>query len=482
MSGEGQTISKMSDYVWRMHREGGMRVPGIIFASEKMLAKMKGDQTLQQLRNVATLPGIVRAAYLMPDGHEGYGFPIGGVAAFREEEGIVSPGGVGYDINCGVRIVKTNLTYKEAAPKLHEMVNEIFNNCPSGVGSKGKVRLDNSELAKVLSEGVDWAVDNGYGWEDDKQHIEENGRMQDNDPSKVSDTAYKRGRPQLGTVGSGNHFIEIQEVEEVYDKNVANKFGLFKGQMVVMLHMGSRGLGHQVASDYIRAFNSYVRKNAIQLADRELVYASVNSREGQDYIKAMNCAVNYAFANRQMLTHWVREALGIVFKQDPQDLGMHVLYDVCHNIAKREEHLLEDGRRGYVWVHRKGATRAMPAGRPEVPIAYRDVGQPVLIPGSMGTASYVLVGTTQSSESFYSVCHGAGRTMSRHAAIRQYPPGKVRENLNSKGIYVKTTGREIISEEAPGAYKNIDDVIDSVRGAGLAAPVVRMIPHGVIKG
>ncbi len=481
MSGNAE-MEKVSDYVWRLRKEDGMRVPGIIFASEKMLAKMQNDRTLGQLRNVATLPGIVRAAYLMPDGHEGYGFPIGGVAAFKDEEGIVSPGGVGYDINCGVRVVKTNLKYDDAAGKLHEMVNEIFKNCPSGVGSKGKVRLDNSELAKVLSEGVDWAVENGYGWDDDKQHIEENGRMENSDPEKVSDIAYRRGRPQLGTVGSGNHFIEIQEVQEVYDADTSKKFGLFKGQLVIMLHMGSRGLGHQVASDYIRAFNNYVSKNNIKLPDRELVYAPVGSREGMDYIKAMNCAVNYAFANRQMLTHWVREAMGIVFKEDPEDLGMHVLYDVCHNIAKREEHMLEEGKRGYVWVHRKGATRAMPAGRSEVPATYREVGQPVLIPGSMGTASYVLVGTDESAESFHSVCHGAGRTMSRHAAIRQYPPGKVRENLNSKGIYVKTTGREIISEEAPGAYKNIDDVIGSVRGAGLAKPVVRMIPHGVIKG
>ena len=475
-------LKKINEHLWELPLEEGMNVSGRIFANDKLINMMMSDRTLKQLRNVASLPGIVRAAYLMPDGHEGYGFPIGGVAAFREEDGIVSPGGVGYDINCGVRIIKTNLKYEEVAPKLRELVNEIFTNCPSGVGSKGKLRLSNSELAEVLDMGVDWAVENGYGWENDLSHIEENGRMKDADSSKVSETAYKRGRPQLGTVGSGNHFIEIQEVKEIFNPEIAKQFGLFEGQMVIMLHMGSRGLGHQVASDYIRVFNKYARDNNLQLPDRELVYAPVSSEPGQDYIKAMYAAVNYAFTNRQLLTHWVREAVGVVLKEDPEDLGMDVLYDVAHNIAKREKHLLEDGSTGYVWVHRKGATRAMPAGREELPPVYRNVGQPVLIPGSMGTASYVLAGTPASAESFHSVCHGAGRTMSRHAAIKQYPAKKVREDLSSKGIYVKTTGKEIISEEAPGAYKNIDDVIESVRGAGLANPVVKLVPHGVVKG
>ncbi len=384
--------------------------------------------------------------------------------------------------NCGVRVIKTNLKYADVAPKLRDLVNSIFENCPSGVGSEGKVRLDTQTLKQVLSDGVDWAIRAGYGWERDKEFIEEYGHMKDADPSKVSDTALKRGRPQLGTVGSGNHFIELQEVQDVFDENIASKFGLFKGQFVIMIHTGSRGLGHQVASDYIRIFNEYIQRNNIRLADRELVYAPVNSPEGQDYIKAMNCAVNYAFVNRQMLTHWVREAVGMVFKKDPEDLGMDVLYDVCHNIAKREEHVVEDGRKGFVWVHRKGATRAMPAGRSEVPTAYRDVGQPVLIPGSMGTASYVLVGTPESAEAFHSVCHGAGRVMSRHDAIREYPAAQVRASLENKGIYVRVAERELISEEAPGAYKDIDDVIESVKGAHLANPVVRMVPHGVVKG
>ncbi|MEM3364431.1 MAG: RtcB family protein [Candidatus Micrarchaeia archaeon] len=478
---ETQFIKK-SDYVWEMRPYGGMRVPAVVFASERMLDKMKADRTLKQLCNVASLPGIVRAAYVMPDGHEGYGFPIGGVAAFRDEEGIISPGGIGYDINCGVRLIKTNLMYKDVAQHLKPLINAIYDNCPSGVGSKGKVRLGPATLKSVLTEGVEWAIREGYGWERDLQYIEEGGRMADADPSKVSDMAISRGKPQLGTIGSGNHFIELQEVGQVLDEDVAKRFGLFQGQFVIMVHTGSRGLGHQVASDYIRIFNSYVSRNNIQVADRELVYAHVNSKEGQDYIKAMNCAVNFAFVNRQLLTHWVREAVGIILKQDPEELGMEVLYDVCHNIGKREEHLLEDGRRGYVWVHRKGATRAMPAGRPEVPAAYRDVGQPVIIPGSMGTASYVLVGTQDSAESFHSVCHGAGRVMSRHEAIREYPVSKVKEQLGAKGIYIRSAETEVISEEAPGAYKDIDDVIDSVVGAKLAKAVTRMVPHGVVKG
>ncbi len=476
------TFNKISNYVWQIPQTGNMNVPAQVFASEKMLDKMKGDRTLRQICNVASLPGIVRSAYVMPDGHEGYGFPIGGVAAFRDEEGIISPGGIGYDINCGVRLLKTNLMYKDVVQHLHPLINSIYENCPSGVGSKGKVRLDPTTLKKVLTEGVEWAVREGYGWDRDLHYIEENGRMKDADPSKVSDMAISRGKPQLGTIGSGNHFIELQEVNQVLDEEVAKKFGLFPGQFVIMIHTGSRGLGHQVASDYIRTFNSYVNKHNITLADRELVYAHVDSTEGSDYIKAMNCAVNFAFVNRQLLTHWVRESVGIILKQDPEDLGMDVLYDVCHNIGKREEHVLENGQKGFVWVHRKGATRSMPAGRPEVPASYRDVGQPVMIPGSMGTASYVLVGTADSAESFHSVCHGAGRVMSRHEAIRTYPVSMVKDLLNQKGIYIRSAESEVISEEAPGAYKDIDDVIDSVVGAKLAKAVTRMIPHGVVKG
>ncbi|MCX8199896.1 MAG: RtcB family protein [Candidatus Micrarchaeota archaeon] len=475
-------FTKRSDYIWEIPQQDGMRVPAVVFASASMLDKMKADRTLKQLCNVASLPGIVRAAYVMPDGHEGYGFPIGGVAAFRDEEGIISPGGIGYDINCGVRLVKTSLAYKDVAPHLKALINAIYDNCPSGVGSKGKVRLDPPTLRSVLTDGVEWAVREGYGWERDLQHIEENGRMEDADPSKVSDMAISRGKPQLGTIGSGNHFIELQEVNQVLDADTAKRFGLFPGQFVIMIHTGSRGLGHQVASDYIRIFNSYVSRHNITLADRELVYAHVDSREGQDYIKAMNCAVNFAFVNRQLLTHWVREAVGITLRQDPEDIGMEVLYDVCHNIGKREEHTLENGQKGHVWVHRKGATRAMPAGRPEVPLAYRDVGQPVIIPGSMGTASYVLVGTPDSAEPFHSVCHGAGRVMSRHEAIREYPVSKVKDQLSQKGIYIRSAETEVISEEAPGAYKDIDDVVGSVVGAKLARAVTRMIPHGVVKG
>lgn len=477
-------MKKIEDYVWEISKKNEMKVPVKIYSSDKLIEPIKEGRTIQQIINATTLPGIVRSAYVMPDGHEGYGFPIGGVAAFSDEDGIVSPGGVGYDINCGVRMIRTNLVYSEVEPKLKELVNSIFNNCPSGVGSKGKLRLNDSQLDEVLVSGVNWAVENGYGWKKDVERIEEKGCMENADPGAVSDLAMKRGRPQLGTVGSGNHFMEIQEVNEIMNEEIAKKFGLFKGQLVVMIHMGSRGLGHQVASDYIRTFSEYAQKNSIKLVDRELVYAPVKSKEGEDYIKAMNCAVNYAFTNRQLLTHWVRESFSKVLDSSPENLEMDVIYDVAHNIAKREKHIVdfETMEKDYVWVHRKGATRAMPKDREEVPSVYRSVGQPVLIPGSMGTASYILCGTEKSAEPFHSVCHGAGRTLSRHQAISSLSPKSVREALQGKGIYIKTEGHETISEEAPEAYKNIDDVIDSVRGAGLADVVAKMTPKGVVKG
>lgn len=386
--------------------------------------------------------------------------------------------------NCGVRMIRTNLNYAEVEPKLKELVNSIFNNCPSGVGSKGKLRLNNSQLDEVLVSGVKWAIENGYGWKKDLDRIEEDGCIEGADPDALSDLAMKRGRPQLGTVGAGNHFMEIQEVNEIMNEEIAKKFGLFKGQLVIMIHMGSRGLGHQVASDYIRSFTEYSQKNSIKLVDRELVYAPVKSRDGENYIKAMNSAVNYAFTNRQLLTHWVRESFSKVLDSSPEELGMDIIYDVAHNIAKREKHVIdfETMEKDYVWVHRKGATRAMPKNRSEISQIYRDVGQPVLIPGSMGTASYILCGTEKSAEPFHSVCHGAGRVMSRHQAISSLTPKSVRESLQSKGIYIKTEGRETISEEAPEAYKNIDEVINSVRGAGLADVVAKMIPKGVVKG
>lgn len=477
-------INKIEDYVWEIPKTEEMKVPVKIYSSDKLIEPIKQGRTIQQIVNATTLPGIVRSAYVMPDGHEGYGFPIGGVAAFSDEDGIVSPGLVGYDVNCGVRMIRTNLKYSDVELKLKELVNSMFNNCPSGVGSKGKLRLENKQLDEVLVAGVKWAVENGYGWKKDLERIEEDGCIEGADPDALSDLAMKRGRPQLGTVGAGNHFMEIQEVNEIMNEEIARKFGLFKGQLVVMIHMGSRGLGHQVASDYIRTFNEYAQKNSIKLVDRELVYAPVKSREGENYIKAMNSAVNYAFTNRQLLTHWVRESFSKVLDSSPEELGMDIIYDVAHNIAKREKHVIdfETMKKDYVWVHRKGATRAMPKNRSEVSQVYREVGQPVLIPGSMGTASYILCGTEKSAEPFHSVCHGAGRVMSRHQAINTLSPKEVRENLSGKGIYIKTEGRETISEEAPEAYKNIDEVINSVKGAGLADVVAKMIPKGVVKG
>lgn len=477
-------LEKIEDYMWEIPKQGKMNVPARIYSSDKLIGPISEGRTIQQIINAASLPGIVRSAYVMPDGHEGYGFPIGGVAAFREEDGIISPGGVGYDINCGVRVIRTNLLYSEVSPKLKDFVNSIFNNCPSGVGSKGKLRLENKQLDEVLISGVNWAVENGYGWKKDLERIEEKGCMDNADPDTVGELAMKRGRPQLGTVGSGNHFMEIQEVQEIMNEQTAKKFGLFKGQLVIMIHMGSRGLGHQVASDYIRIFSEYAQRNSIDLVDRELVYAPINSKEGQDYIKAMNCAVNYAFTNRQLLTHWVRESFSKELNSSPEDLEMDIIYDVCHNIAKREEHVVDFDtmKKENVWVHRKGATRAMPKNRVEVPSVYREVGQPVLIPGSMGTSSYILCGTEKSAEPFHSVCHGAGRALSRHQAISSLTSQSVKASLQGKGIYIKTEGHETISEEAPEAYKNIDDVIESVRGAGLANVVARMSPKGVVKG
>ncbi len=475
-------IHKIGPAKWQIDKEGGMQVPGIIYANDKLIDKIKTDRTMRQTINVASLPGIIDAAYVMPDAHEGYGFPIGGVAAFDLEKGVVSPGGVGYDINCGVRLLRTNMTAEEVKPKLNELMSALFKNVPSGVGSKGKLRVDASELKKAVEGGAEWAVKKGYGWEEDVQHAEEYGRIEGAKFEFVTDSAKKRGGPQLGTLGAGNHFLEVQRVEKILEPATAKAFGLFEGQAVLMLHCGSRGFGHQVCDDSLREMLPAARKYNLNLPDRELACVPLNTMEAERYLGAMRCAVNYAFANRQVMTHWVRETYQQVFGRSAEELGMKLVYDVCHNIAKFEEHDVQ-GRRQKVCVHRKGATRAFGPGRQEIPQAYRSIGQPVLIPGSMGTASYVLVGTTEAEkQSFGSACHGSGRVMSRSQAVREYPDASVKKNLADMGIVLRASEGGLVSEEAPGAYKNVDDVVGSVQEAGLARAVARMIPMGVAKG
>ncbi|MCX8198194.1 MAG: RtcB family protein [Candidatus Micrarchaeota archaeon] len=458
-----------------------MRVPARVFANQSVVELMGKDRTFSQLRNVASLPGIVGHALLMPDGHEGYGFPIGGVAAFEMESGIISPGGVGYDINCGVRLIATGLKSQEVRAKMRQLVDALFKNVPSGVGSKGKLRLKESELDEAVVEGVDWAIRQGYGTREDKEKTEENGRMEGADPSAVSEKAKKRGLPQFGTVGAGNHFVEIQEVQKVMLPEIAEKFGLREGNAVVMIHCGSRGFGHQVCDDSLREMLQAAKKYKIDLPDPELCCAPISSPEAQKYIKAMRCAVNYAFNNRHIMMHWVRETFDEVFGRGTSE-QMPLVYDVCHNIAKFEEHEVE-GKRKTLCVHRKGATRAFAAGREELPPYYRQIGQPVLIPGSMGTASYVLVGKKGAMEnSWGSTCHGAGRAMSRSKAIRSWTGKQIQDELMGKGIMVKATESELLAEEAPGAYKNVDEVVASVAQAGLSDIVARLSPMGVVKG
>ncbi|MBN2112147.1 RtcB family protein [Candidatus Woesearchaeota archaeon] len=471
-------LKKINEFTWQIPKQGGMKVPAVVYASEKLLSQIKQDKTLEQLKNVACLKGIQKQAYVMPDAHQGYGFPIGGVAAFDIDEGIISPGGVGYDINCGVRLMKTGMNVNDFQAKKSELLNEIFKRVPAGVGKGGLTKVSKDVLLEVLKKGAHWAVANGYGKKQDLERIEENGMMKDADPSKVSDRAIARGMPQLGTLGAGNHFVEIQKVDKIFDKETAKTFGITKeGQVTVMVHTGSRGLGHQVASDYIQKMeNKYGFEN---LPDRELINAPINSDLGQDYYKAMCAAINFAFANRQMIMHWTREAFKEVFGSDE---GVDLVYGVCHNIAKFEKHKI-DGKQKKVCIHRKGATRSFGPGREEIPEFYRKVGQPVLIPGSMGTASYVLVGTTKAEEiSFGSTAHGAGRVMSRHEALRTKRGEQVVKELAAKGIEVKGASWKGIAEEMPEAYKDIDEVVRVSDGVGIGKAVARLVPLEVMKG
>jgi tRNA-splicing ligase RtcB len=471
-------LRKINDNVWEIPKQGEMRVPAVIYASSRLLDDIRRDMTLSQARNVACLPGIERMSYVMPDGHQGYGFPIGGVAAFGLEEGIISPGGVGYDINCGVRLLRTEYAETAVVAKRRELLAEIFKEVPAGVGKGGVTKLSRSVLKEILVKGAEWAVENGYGRREDLDRTEEHGRMKDASTEDISDRAMERGIPQLGTLGSGNHFLEIQKVHEIFDETAAKAFGIDAiGQVLVMVHCGSRGLGHQVATDYIETMeNAFGVKG---LPDRELVHAPFKSTQGQRYYRSMCAAVNFAFANRQMIAHWVREVFARVLGSSR---GMDQVYDVCHNVAKVETHEAGGHPRQLV-VHRKGATRSFGPGRPEVPEVYRSIGQPVIIPGSMGTSSFILAGTNESEGlSFSSTAHGAGRVMSRHEALRRFRGEKIRDDLARRGIELRSTSWKGVAEEAAEAYKDVDEVVRVSHEVGLGRLVAKVVPIGVMKG
>ena len=478
-------IERLDEWRWQIPAgsKPGMKVPAIIFASEALLDQIRNDLSLEQAANGATLPGVVRAAYTMPDIHQGYGLPIGAVVATRTDGGVVTPGGVGYDINCGVRLLRTDLTRAEVLPRLKELVNLLFTAIPSGVGSHGKVRLTKESQARPLVEGARWAVAEGMGEPEDLTFAEAGGCIPGADPEAVSHKAYERGRDQAGTLGSGNHFEEVQVVEHIYDEQAANVMGLFLGQVTVLMHTGSRGFGHQVCTDYLATMERAVKKYGIQLADRQLACAPFDSNEAQAYLGAMRAAANYAWANRQCLTQWTRDVFQRIFRKSPRDLGISVVYDVAHNIAKLEEHQIE-GRSMRLVVHRKGATRAFPPGHPELPERYRAIGQPVLVPGDMGRASFVLVGTQGAmDETFGSTCHGAGRLLSRAAAIRAGKGRSIERELeDTYGVYAKASGRDSMKEEMPEAYKNVQDVVSVCHNAGISKMVAKLRPLGCIKG
>lgn len=471
-------VKKIAENIWKIEKEGKMLVPGIIFASDLLMESIKRDgKTIEQVKNVAQLPGIIEKSVAMPDAHQGYGFSIGGVAAFDLEKGIISPGGVGYDINCGIRLLSSNISKSEFMAKRSEVLNEVYKNVPSGVGKESEFKLSEAELNEVLNNGVNWAVKKGYGTEEDLEHIEDNGCIKGADASKISQKAKSRGKNQLGSLGSGNHFLEIQEVEKIFDKETAKILGLKEtGQIVVMIHCGSRGLGHQTASDYIHKMErEYGFKH---LPDRELACASIKSNLGKEYISAMNASANFAFVNRQLITHQVRKSFKKFFPKDQ----LKTVYDIAHNIAKFEEHVVE-GKMETLCVHRKGATRAFGPGRKEIPEAYRKIGCPIFIPGSMGTFSYVLVGTKKAEElSFASTAHGAGRVLSRSYAIKNISQQQVEKELSLHGVAIKAGSKKGMVEEAPEAYKDINEVARVSDELGIGKLVARLKPLAVIKG
>ncbi|HEX2988509.1 MAG TPA: RtcB family protein [Chloroflexota bacterium] len=480
-----ERLVRIDEYRWEIpvDYKPGMRVPGLVYADDRLMKQIKEERALEQVANVAFLPGIVWRSLAMPDIHWGYGFPIGGVAATRVEDGVISPGGIGFDINCGVRLLRTDLTEKEVRPRLPDLIQELFRAVPSGVGAEGRIRLGSLELDGVLKMGARWAVEAGYGTPADLEASEEQGELASADPSKVSERARKRGSPQLGTLGSGNHFLEIQEVEEIFDPTLASGMGIDSvGQVTVMIHCGSRGLGHQVCEEHLRVMVAAGKKYGIEVPDRQLACAPVRSPEGQDYLAAMAASANFAWANRQCIAHWTREAFHRVFRASPEALGMEQVYDVAHNVAKTEEYEI-DGARRMLCIHRKGATRAFPPGHPDLPARYRSVGQPVLIPGDMGRYSYLAAGTQRAmEESFGSTCHGAGRVMSRGEAKRTMSAQQLLSQLAAGGVQVQTADRGTLVEEAPQAYKDVEEVVHVVAGAGLVKKVARMRPMGVVKG
>ncbi|MBU0604908.1 MAG: RtcB family protein [Candidatus Omnitrophica bacterium] len=475
---------RLDQFRWKIPKssKAGMRVDGVIYASEEMMKDIASDKALEQVANVAFLPGIVKYSLAMPDIHWGYGAPIGGVGAFDiDDGGVIAPGFVGYDIGCGVRLTRTNLHEDDVLPKLADLVNVLYNDIPAGVGSTGDIEVSAKDERKLLVEGAAWVVGRGYGVREDLEYTEDRGAMKGASPDAVSDRAYQRGRNQSGTLGSGNHFIEVQVIDEIYDEAAADVFGIEKGLVTLMIHSGSRGLGYQVCDEYSKEMIRCLAKYNINVPDRQLACAPVNSGEGKAYLGAMKCAANYAWANRQCIMHLARHAFEKVFHAGPKDLGMDLIYDVAHNIAKIEKHEIDKKERT-LCVHRKGATRALPPGHPDLPAKYSKIGQPVIIPGDMGRNSYLLLGTKKAEETFYSTCHGAGRRLSRTAAISACRGRSIAAELKSKGILVMSSGRETLAEEAPEAYKDVNQVVGVVDGAGISKKVCRMRPMGVIKG
>ena len=479
MRGERVKIERIEKYVWRIPKEGSMRVDAIVFTDSKTINDQQFVEAIKQIVNVATLPGILKEAYAMPDIHWGYGFPIGGVAGFDAKEGIISPGGVGFDINCGVRLMITDLTEREVKTRLRDLVEKIYDTVPVGVGARSDVKLGKKGLKKVLVKGARWAVEAGFGFQEDLERIEDHGTLQPADPQNVSTRAFERGEDELGTLGGGNHFIEIQVVQEIYDSELAKFFDLEVGRVTVMIHTGSRGFGHQVATDYIQLMRNQLKDHNKGLPDKQLINAPFRHPLGQAYFSAMNCAANYAFANREIIGHLVRKAFWKVFGKS---VNLRLVYDVAHNIAKLEEHVV-NGKKRKVVVHRKGATRAFGPGNEKIPEIYRKIGQPVIIPGDMGTASYLLIGTKKAEEeTFGTTAHGAGRVMGRREALRTLEFEEVMGELEKKGIVVMSKGKRTLVEEAPEAYKDVDLVVRIVDELGISKKIARMVPIGVVKG
>ncbi|MCX7874663.1 MAG: RtcB family protein [Melioribacteraceae bacterium] len=483
MKEEKIKIEKINDNLWEIPKFGEMKVPGRIYASEKMLSQLLNDESIKQVVNVAHLPGIQKYSLAMPDIHWGYGFPIGGVAATDFFEGVISPGGVGYDINCGVRIATTSLTKKLIVNKIKNLVDNLFKDIPTGVGASGAIKkLNEKEIKNILVNGAEWAIQNGFGNEDDLLFTEENGKLKDADPKSVSSKAIERGLDQAGTLGSGNHFLEIDYVEKVFDKNIADQFGLFENQIVIQIHTGSRGLGYQICDDYLKLLVQSEKKFGFRLPDKQLACSPIQSDEGQNYLSAMKCAANFAWNNRQIIMHLAKKSFQKTFNISEDELNFKLLYDVSHNIAKIEEHEI-DGALKKVCVHRKGATRAFPSNNKTLPDKYLNVGQPVLIPGDMGRYSFISVGTQKAmEETFGSSCHGAGRVQSRNQALKSSKGKNLIEELNKSGITIQAKGIKTIAEEMPFAYKDVSEVVEVMHNSGISRKVAILKPIGVIKG